>query len=164
MRDLRIFSFYLVRESELSKPAKLQLLNYLRDASDAQVKLFAATGEVGQISKIDESKLDEMISEVAPLAAVIAQDIVFNKAINIASQKYSYWFGQAAKACAEKVGPDKKLCKKRFILRSYHEKLRALRAEIPKCNQTDKPDKCQKRFIDKIKQIEKQIAKVRAKY
>ena len=105
-----------------------------------------------------------MISEVAPLAALIAQDIVFNKAINKASQVYSYWFGQAAKACAEKVGPEKKLCKKRFVLRSYHEKLRALKAEAPKCSQTDKPDKCRKRFIEQIKHIEKQIANVRAKY
>ncbi len=164
MRDLRILSFYLVRESDLSKPAKLQLLNYLRDASNAQVKLFVATGEIGQISKIDESKLDEFISEVAPLAAYIAQDIVFNKAINIASQKYSYWFGQAAKACAEKVGPEKRLCKKRFVLRSYHEKLRVLKAEAPKCSGTSKPEKCRKRFVEKIKQIEKQIAKVRIKY
>jgi len=164
MRDLRIFSFYLVRESDLSKPAKLQLLNYLRDASDAQVKLFVATGEVGQVSKIDESKLDKIVLEVAPLAAVIAQDLVFNKAVNKASQAYSYWFGQAAKACADKVGPEKKLCKKRFVLRSYHEKLRALRAEAPKCAQTDKPEKCRQRFIEKLKHIEKQIARVRTKY
>lgn len=164
MKDLRIFSFYLVRESDLSKSAKLQLLNYLRDASNAQVKLFIATGEVGQVSKIDESKLDKAILEVAPLAAFIAQDLVFNTAINKATQVYSYWFGQAAKACAEKTGPDKKLCKKRFILRSYHEKLRALRGEAPKCSGTDKPEKCRKRFVEKIKQIEKQIAKVRIKY
>lgn len=164
MRDFRIFSFYLVRESDLSKPAKLQLLNYLKEASDAQVKLFIVTGEVGQISKVDESKLDEKLLEVAPLAAVIASDIVFNKAINIASQKYSYWFGKAAQACAEKVGLEKKLCKKRFILRSYHEKLRALKAEAPKCSQTNKPEKCRKQFIEKIKQIEKQITKVRSKY
>lgn len=163
-KDLRILSFYLVRESDLSKPAKLQLLNYLRDASNAQVKLFIATGEIGQISEADESKLDGAISEVAPLAAVIAQDLVFNTALTKATQVYSYWFGQAAKACAEKVGPEKKLCKKRFVLRSYHEKLRALRAEAPKCAGTDKPEKCRKRFVEKIKHIERQITKVRIKY
>lgn len=164
MRDLRILSFYLVRESDLSKPAKLQLLNYLKDASNAQIKLFVATGEIGQVSKIDESKLDKVILEVAPLAAFIAQDIVFNKAINKGTQAYSYWFGKIAKACAEKTGPEKKLCKKRFILRSYHEKLRALRSEAPKCSGTDKPEKCRKRFIEKIKHIEKQITRVRIKY
>jgi hypothetical protein len=164
MRDLRILSFYLVRESDLSKPAKLQLLNYLRDASDTQVKLFIATGEVGQVSKIDEAELDKAILEIAPLAAVIAQDIVFNTALNKASQAYSYRFGQAAKACADKVGPEKKLCKKRFILRSYHEKLRALKAEAPKCAGTNKPDKCRQRFVDQIKHIEKQITKARTKY
>jgi len=164
MKDLRIFSFYLVRESDLSKPAKLQLLNYLKDASNAQVKLFVATGKVGQISKIDESKLDKTISEVAPLAAYIAQDIVWTRAINKATQVYTYWFGKAAQACAEKVGAEKKLCKKRFILRSYHEKLRALKAEAPKCSQTDKPEKCRRRFVEKIKQIEKQITKARIKY
>jgi hypothetical protein len=136
----------------------------LREASDSQVKLFIATGEIGQVSAVDETKLDEIVSEVAPLAAYIASDIVFNAALNKASRAYSYWFGQAAKACAEKTGPEKKLCKKRFILRSYHEKLRALKAEAPKCAKTDKPDKCQKKFIEMIKQIEKQIAKVRLKY
>ncbi len=164
MRDLRILSFYLVRESDLSKPAKLQLLNYLKDASDIQVKLFIATGEIGQVSKIDESSLDKVILEIAPLAAVIAQDIVFNTALNKASQAYSYRFGQIAKACADKVGPEKKLCKKRFILRSYHEKLRALKAEAPKCAGTNKPEKCRKRFVDQIKHIERQITKARTKY
>lgn len=164
MRDLRIFSFYLVRESNLSKSAKLQLLNYLKEASNAQVKLFIATGEVGQVSAADEANLDNTISEVAPLAALIAQDMVFNTAINKASRVYSYWFGKAAQACAEKVGAEKKLCKKRFILRSYHEKLRAIKAEAPKCAKTDKPEKCRKKFIEMIKGIEKQIAKVRIKY
>jgi len=164
MKDLRTLSFYLVRESDLSKPAKLQLLSYLKDASDAQVKLFVATGEIGQVSKIDESRLDKAISEVAPLAALIAQDMVFNRAINKASQVYSYWFGKAAQACEEKVGPEKKLCKKRFVLRSYHEKLRALKSEAPKCANTDKPEKCRKKFVEKIKHIEKQITRVRIKY
>ena len=164
MRDFRIFSFYLVRESDLSKPAKLQLLNYLKEASDAQVKLFIVTGEVGQISKIDESKLDEKLLEVAPIAAVVASDIVFNKAINIASQKYSYWFGQAAKACADKIGMQKKLCKKQHMQRPYYEKLRALKVEAPKCAGTNKPDRCRKKFIEKIKQVEKQIIKIRSKY
>ena len=164
MRDLRILSFYLVRESDLSTPAKLQLLNYLKDASNAQVKLFIATGEVGQVSAVDEAKLDKVVSEIAPLAAYIASDIVFNAAINKASRAYSYWFGKAAQACADKTGPDKKLCKKRFILRSYHEKLTALRSEAPKCARTDKPEKCRKKFIEMIKNIEKQIAKVRLKY
>ncbi len=164
MRDLRILSFYLVRESNLSKPAKLQLLNYLKEASDSQVKLFIATGEVGRVSAIDEPSLDKVVSEVAPLAALIAQDMVFSTAMNKASRVYSYWFGKAAQACAEKTGPEKKLCKKRFILRSYHEKLRALKAEAPKCARTDKPEKCRKKFVEMIKGIEKQITKVRLKY
>jgi len=164
MKDLRILSFYLVRESDLSKPAKLQLLNYLKEASNAQIKYFIATGEIGHVSKVDESKLDEVITEVAPLAAYIAQDLVFNKAINKASQVYTYWFGKAAQACAEKAGPEKRLCKKRFILRSYHEKLRALKSEAPKCANTDKPEKCRKRFIEAIKNVERQITKARIKY
>ena len=119
MKDFRILSFYLVRESDLSKSAKLQLLNYVREASDSQIKLFIATGEIGQVSKVDESKLDKTLSEVAPLAAYIAQDMVFNVALNKAGRAWSYHFGKAAQACADKSGPDKRLCKKRFILNCY---------------------------------------------
>ena len=120
-------------------------------------------GTIANVTEEQERWLDEQLQEVAPVAAYYASGVVFSMATALATKVFSKYFGEAARACADKKGVEKKVCKKRFMTRAYQEKIAVLRREAAKCNQTAKPEKCQERFIRIIKNVEQQLIKLRTK-
>ena len=164
MINLKIVSLALIDEASFSNGSKIQLLRFVRGASDSQLKLFVVEGKVGNVTEEQERELDLILQEVAPIAAYYASGVVFSMATALAGKVFNRYFGEAAKQCAQKpTGKEKRLCKKRFMLRAYSEKIAVLRREASKCNQTAKPEKCQERFIRMIKNLDQQLIKLRTK-
>ena len=163
MINLRLVAACLVHEASLSETSKIQLLRFIRGASEPQLKLFVIEGKVGNVTDEQELYLDEQLQEVAPIAAYYASGVVFSMATALATRVFSKYFGEMARACAEKKGKEKKVCRTRYMLRAYQEKIAVLRREAGKCNQTSKPEKCQERFIRMIKNVDQQLVKLRTK-
>ncbi|HUU88825.1 MAG TPA: hypothetical protein VMX17_13890 [Candidatus Glassbacteria bacterium] len=162
MINLKLVAYLMVYESDLSKPAKLQLVNFLKEATEPQIKLFVVEGRVGNVSQKQELELDSIL-EVAPIAAYYASGIVWGAAIALAMKAFNKYHGEAAKACAEKRGREKKLCMNVYTVRAYQQKITVLKTEAGKCNQTADPKKCREKFIKNIKVVEKQLIKIRSK-
>jgi len=163
MINLKLVSFALIDEASLSASSKVQLLRFVRGASKSQLKLFVVEGKIGNVTKKQELELDKFLQEVAPIAAYYASGVIFTRATALAGKVFNHFFGEAARLCADKPGKEKRLCKKRYMLRAYAEKIAVLRREAAKCNQTAKPEKCQERFIRMIKNLDQQLVKLRTK-
>lgn len=59
-KNLRIFAAEVVVESKLSKPAKLQILNFIKeDATDAQVKALLMDGKIVQLDEQAEQIVND---------------------------------------------------------------------------------------------------------
>lgn len=146
----KLIAINMIYESSLSKTSKIQLVRFVEDASINQLSHFILHQE---IVKEDETSINEFV-QIAAITAL---------AVAAGSAAYSKYFSDAAKACSDKKGMDKKICIKGYKLKGMSAKISALRKEMSKCNQTLKPDKCRKTFQKYIKNIEKQIIKLRAK-
>ena len=68
MINLKLVAHLMVHDSDLSRSAKLQLVNFLKEATEPQIKLFIVEGKVGNVSPEQELELDSIL-EVAPVAA-----------------------------------------------------------------------------------------------
>jgi hypothetical protein len=162
MINLKLVAHLMVHDSDLSKSAKLQLVNFLKEATEPQIKLLIAEGKIGNVSPEQELELDAIL-EVAPIAAYYASGVVWGTAIGLATKAFTKYFGEAAKACSEKTGKEKKLCMKVYTMRAYQQKITVLKTEAGICNQTADPKKCREKFIKNIKVVEKQLIKLRSK-
>lgn len=163
MKNLKVIAYSMVLEADLSESAKRQLFNFLRSATDPQIKLFVVEGRVGNVTKEEELKIDSFLQEVAPLAAYVASSVVFSMGLAVAAKIFNKFWGEAVRACAEEKGREKEICKKRYMITAYQQKISTLRREASKCNQTADPEKCQKPFLKAIEKTQKQLIKVRAK-
>jgi len=161
--NYKVVAIARIVDSDLSKNEKIQLLNFIKEANSTQLKQLILYGKVrGSITNEQLEEMDELL-EVAPLAALIASDYVFGKAMSAATLTFNKYFGEIAQACSGKKGREKRQCRKIYTMKAYQQKINALKQEMPKCNQTSNPKKCQERFLKHIKTIEKQLLKLRAK-
>ena len=148
---LQMIAACILYESDLPKPAKIQMLHFIEnDTNESELKNYIVSGKFSTTPEIDR------INEVAFLlpGAVIASAIAAGKAF------YDNQFSEAAKACIKLKGQVKKDCMKRFKVKGISGKIAALRREMGKCNQTIRPDKCRKMFLNYIKNAEKQMRKI----
>ena len=58
-KDLQLISFAVVVESQLPKAAKTQLINFIKEASDIQLKVFLMDGEIISV----DANVEQIITE-----------------------------------------------------------------------------------------------------
>jgi hypothetical protein len=63
-KELQLKAGEIVKNSKLSTPAKLQLFNFLKEASDAQLKAFLLDGKIVQL----DEQAEEVVKERFKLA------------------------------------------------------------------------------------------------
>ena len=147
---LQTIAACMVYDDNISKPAKIRLVRFIELASEKQLQHFIIHGT------IVENKDVHVEANFFRNAAIIGTALAVGRAI------YSNEFSKAAKACAEMKGDEKKICMKRFKIRGTAGKISALRKEMGNCNQTSRPDKCRKMFVNYIRNAEKQMKKIQA--
>ena len=139
----------MVYDSDLSKSDKLLSIQFIESASNRQIQHYIINGEF--------VREDEVLVEAFFIpAAIIAASLAAGRAV------YDMEFSKAARACQNMKGPVKKSCMKRFKVKGISGKISSLRREMGKCNQTAKPEKCRKMFLNYIKNAEKQMRKIQA--
>lgn len=92
--------------------------------------------------------------------AILLPVMIIATALSIAKKVYDDNMTVAGKACQGKMGYDLDSCVRRVKTKALSAKITSLKAEMVKCNKTDKPDKCRKMFIKHIHKIQKQIQKI----
>jgi hypothetical protein len=145
---LKTIAACMVYESkELSKPAKMQLVRFIENASPLQLQHYIVHDE---IVRGKDAQIQEFLAPALLIAAAIAAGRAF----------YNNYFSKAAKECQEKENVAKKVCMKRYKLRGISGQISALQREMGKCNQTLRPDKCRKTFQQYIKDAENKRKKI----
>jgi len=84
MDQLRITAAYCIKESKLTKAAKLQLMNFLEnEASDAQVMALILDGKVQVLDEMAEEivndRWDSKLLEIGPSVERMIKIILSNK-------------------------------------------------------------------------------------
>ena len=147
---LQTIAACMVYEDEtLSKPAKMQLVRFIEDATEKQLQHYIIHGDI-----VKEE--DVQVEAFFIPAVIIGAAAAAGRAI------YNNEFSKAAKSCQGMMGEAKKACMKRFKLRGISGQISALRREMGKCNQTARPDKCRKMFMKYIVNAEKKMKKIQA--
>jgi len=147
---LQTIAACMVYDSDLSKPGKMQMVRFIESASMRELQHYIIHGN------IVSDKETQVTEDFFIAATLIGAAAAAGRAI------YSSEFSKAAKACSQMRGVAKKSCMQRYKIRGVSGKIQALRREMGKCNQTSRPDKCRKMFINYIRNAEKQMKKIQA--
>jgi hypothetical protein len=146
---LKVIAASIVYESRLSKTAKTQLMRFIEsDASCLQLKAFINTGGIKKESEIED--ITELDVE-ASWAMIVAS------ALNAGKKIQDRFSNEAKRACADKVGAQKKICILKYKQKASKVKIAALQREMSKCNKTSKPKKCREIFEKHIKRLQKDL-------
>ena len=159
--DLQIQCGSYVTESKMSKSAKLQLLNFIqKEATEEQLMSLYLDGK---IVKLDEQAKEvvrdrfEALNEVS----VLLPAVLIYGAVKVAAKTLKLTINSLG--CRQKRGAEFVLCVKTARAKSLEAKASALKASLPRCKDTSKPDKCEKRIKKEIWKVQKDIIKVKSK-
>lgn len=145
---LQTIAACMVYDAKISKPAKMQLVRFIENASEKQLYHYLIHGNIVQ-------EKDTLVEGVFIPALIIAAAVAAGRSI------YDSEFSKVAKACKDtERGDARKSCIKGFKLRGVSGQISALKREMGKCNQTSRPDKCRKMFMNHIKNAEKKMKKI----
>jgi hypothetical protein len=149
-KELKITAGGFVTESELSKPAKLQMLNFIQyEASDHQLMALLLDGEIIELDELAEQIVENrfMLSEFlfgtsGEYDKIVG--LVMGKCIDLKCSKLTN--KQAMKIChyncyisGELVG------------------LKAFKQKLSNCKNEKNPERCEKMMNKRIKKIENNI-------
>lgn len=166
-KKLRLYAAEIVVDSELSKAAKLQLLNFIQnEATDAQVKALILDGKIFKLDEQAEEVVNDRFEllEVDPasieagmimggLAGITA---MLGATVGRAAYKvYRNYLSKAGRACAGRSGEDRQRCIGDFKTRA---KIAALTAAASKCNQAKNPEKCKEKIQKKIEKLKNTLS------
>lgn len=162
--DLRIIAGVLVVESQLSKQAKLQLLNYLqKEATKSQVKAFLLDGEIVQLDEQAEEIINDrfdvnesiVVAGGAIMAGAIAAALA-DQAYKVARLSWS----KAHRACLKYDGNAKQQCVAKYKKAAILKQIQVLSSGKSKCNKSKEPDKCRKLIDSKISKLKEKANKI----
>lgn len=171
-KNLRLLSAHIISESQLSKTAKLQLLNFIKEeASDAQVKALLMDGEVVKLDDqaeeivndrfdlfIEKKNLTELSFMGDPFGMMhkmgVRDGFIAAAFVGVVAQAgemaYKRFFSKAARACKDKSGTVKTACMNKFKIDGIKEKIKVYQKGLGMCSKSKTPDKCKAKLQSKI--------------
>jgi hypothetical protein len=166
INKMKLGLIYIFSENDkLSKQAKLQLINFIEQADEYQLKVLAMDGEIVAESKLDEqarqiiSDRFKTFSELAPIgwAAIVAMAAVIGaKRRKVMLKKYNA-------GCLGKKGKVLKVCMQQGTVKAYKDEISMYKSQMGKCSQTKKPEKCKKALGKHIVKAQTKMAKAAKK-
>jgi hypothetical protein len=166
-KQLRLYAAEIVVESDLSKAAKVQLINFIQnEATDAQVKALILDGRIIKLDEQAEEIVNDRFDllEVDPasveagmmMGGVGAIGAMLGAVVARAAYKvYRNYLSKAGRACAGRSGEDRQRCIGDFKVRA---KIAALKAASTKCSQAKDPEKCKAKLQKKIAKLENTLS------
>jgi len=179
-KDLQLFAGRVVVESKISKPAKLQLLNWLQnEATEAQIKSMLLDGE--PFAKLDEQSI-EIVNKrfekskvfafadsfagytVLPTNVVGIGGAVLGAFI-IANAAKGIRILLSSKECKDfRPGtPGHRKCELNVKIKNEQLKLKAIQSKMPLCAKSKDPVKCKAKVKTKIDEINDKISRLKSR-
>jgi hypothetical protein len=181
---LKVFAATYVSESEINEDEKLELIQFISEASKDEILSLLSNGSMNPflIEIIDPRQLVEtelyiegLVEEVQyPLVpykgtlpatipqgkgktgAVIAAAAAAAAVIAMGYATYKRFFSKAAKAC--KGSEDRKACLKKFKVNAIKAQIQTLKSGMGKCAKSNKPEKCKANVQNKINKLQAKIS------
>jgi hypothetical protein len=163
--NLKVLCGQVVMESSLTKPSKLQLLRYIREANEPQLKAFLLDGEIVKIDeqskeiineRFETSKFPDILNEfvataVLGLAILGAKGWVAWRAIKGATS-------EASRRCGVlRISSDRSSCLAKVKIEEAGKKIRLLQKARSACSNHKDPRGCTENLDSKIKSEQEKL-------
>ena len=175
-KDLKLLAGYLVMESDYSDSAKKQLLNFIKEATDYQIKTFILDDT---IEKLDEDSFDiidkrfnvieecliqddnvELLNEDIETVAKAAIATLIGGPAGLAAygayKLYQRYMTKAGRECRNAI--NRRACRKQYKINAIKILIKDLHNSMTKCGQSKNPEKCKSTLEKRIKQLESRLA------
>jgi len=161
-KDLRLYAAEVVVSSKMSKPAKIQMLEFIqKEATDVQVKALLLDGKIVKLDEQAEGIINDRFNllEIDPLVGgAILGGLLGPPAVKAATKFYINWISKAGQACSSLQGKEKQFCIKKYRLNG---KIKALQSLLNKCNNSKNPEKCKQKVQEQIKATQSTLDSLR---
>jgi len=162
-KELKLYAGHVVINSKLTKESKFQILEFIKNASPEQIKVFIMDGKM--------VKLDEQSAQIASDRFDVTVDTVelreffeYAGSLNAIGEKGLGTINQCKKTkCYKLKGDEKKKCIKLCEIAGHKSMIGGLTAGKSRCKVARKPEKCIARFDSTIKRHQDAIQKKAAK-
>jgi len=169
INKMKLGLMYMFSENDkLTKQAKLQLVNFIEQANEHQLKVLAMDGELVPVSKLDEHTrqiIDDRFESFSEIG-IIGVAAILTMASVLGAKKRRAAILRHQQGCATKSGQAKMICFQNAQLRGFKEEIGVYKSQIGKCSQTKNPEKCKTSLNKRVERIRAKIAKMgkKAKY
>lgn len=158
LSDLKQFAiFYTMEHDRLTKEEKVELVEFIIQSQEIQVKNLLMTGQMSESTT--DLYPDMVLTEIAPIALVgakwgmaLLQAALLKKVYNMTRNMMD----SARAACKNYIGDLKKKCMDKYKLKAAMREIQMYQTEKGKCGQTKNKDEC-------IAKLNVKIAKAKAK-
>jgi len=172
-KQLRIMAANIVVESKLSKAAKLQMLNFIKeDATDAQIKALLMDGRIVQLDEQAEEIVNERFA-ASDVSNILVQEGTMKTILGMILLSPPGWIiYRSLKAMAAErqrrcgvlaIGKARDACLVAADLEIGKRTIALLKSSVKNCAKSPDPDKCKAKIASEIKKHEAKMAKAKAK-
>jgi len=164
LKEYKIFAGNMIIESDNTKELKIQLLNFIKSATEPQVKNFILNGTVMESIKEDKVKVINEQFEKAYVEEGVLKTIL--GMILLTPSGWAIWrmlgaaLNQAKVKCGVfSAGSKRDLCLAAAYRDTEQKRIALLKKESSNCKQSKNPDKCMKKINNIIAKSQKKIQK-----
>jgi hypothetical protein len=151
-KKLRLFAGAVIAESGMSKQAKLQLLNFVKEeASDSQVKALLMDGKIVDLDEQAEEIVNDRFKN-HPVRKNMVSEATFKSLFGMFLLSPSGWVAwRAIKAMVSKenrkcgvlaIGKPRDICMLRVKQMAAKRKIDIIKSNMDNCKNSKKPEKC----------------------
>jgi hypothetical protein len=170
LNTYKILAGHMIVESNNTKELKGQLLDFIKIATESQVKYFILSGSI--IENIDKDSIElinrkflEVYTEADPVAIVggIALASIISGYSWLAWRMIGAATNKAKAKCgALSIGSRRKMCIAAVISHDQKKRITLLQKEIKNCKKTKNPEKCVQKLKTVIAKAQKKLQKQQA--
>lgn len=151
-KNLRLFAASMICESQLTKPAKLQLLNFIReDATDSQVKALLMDGKIVQLDeqaeeivndRFETSTINEKLLVEGPVGSIMGM-LIFSPLLWAAWRALGGILSKKRRQCGTfRISTERDKCLERVVIEDLRAKVALIEKGIRECKKSKDPKGC----------------------
>jgi len=169
-KNLRLFAAAIISESKLSKAARLQLINFVKEeASDAQVKALLMDGKIVQLDEQGEeivndrfegTQINEALITEGPVGSIMGM-LIFSPLLWAAWRALGGVLSKKRRQCGTfRISTERDKCLERVEIQNIKDKIAIVEKAMRECSKNKDPKACMEKG-NAVKQ--KLLAKVAEK-
>ncbi|MCK5607910.1 hypothetical protein KAR91_38880 [Candidatus Pacearchaeota archaeon] len=170
VNKLKLGLMYIFNESEkITKNAKLQLINFIKEADNHQLKVLVMDGELIPKQKLDEQARQiiddrfENINEQDPITGLMAAAALITMITVMGAKRRATIIKKTRLGCSGKKGMELKVCMQQGTINAYKEEIGIYKSQMGKCAKTKNPEKCKASLTKHIQKAQNKIVKLTSK-